>query len=192
MATSTPSLSRSWKFKTLLIVTVAAAVISAIRAAFNLGYYYSAFGCYGTFDPICPISVVGSFILSITFGLVVASIGMWWRRLATLLISFFALVWSAGMYLLWYRFTLSVLRNAEVAVFSQLPAQQQYLLPLDDAGWWDVVVLAIVIILLVWHINTLGPFLLQLVRNRRPRKSGSGEHSAISRDARQELDHLVS
>ena len=159
---------KSWQFKAVFTLTIAAALISAIRAAFNLGYYYSAFDCYGAFQLRCPVTVVGSFVLAITFGLAVAGVAFGIRRFAALLVSFLALLGTLAMYVLWFRYTSYVLQIAEVEAFSQLPNQQQYLIPLNGATWWDVAVLGIVSILLLWNIKILGQAGKEFIRRRRP------------------------
>ncbi len=45
----------------------------------------------------------------------------------------------------------AIMQLGGVRDFSQLQEQQQYLLPLNRATWWDIVVLGVVVIALIWH-----------------------------------------
>jgi hypothetical protein len=149
-----PSLGIAPWLKAVLIVIVAAASVSALRLSFNLGYYYRAFECTGA-GIRCPITVLGSFLLGITLGLVVSAVGLWWRTVAGVWLSFGAVLCEVLLYVQWYRTTRWTIQVAEVSNFWHLPNQQQRILPLNDATWWDLAVLALVIVLLVWHVKVL-------------------------------------
>ena len=166
-------------FRILWILTVAATLLNALRASFNLGYSYSAFGCYGTANLMCGMDVVNSFITAITVGLLVASAALWFRSYKALFISFVLLLCSAAMYVLWFRHTLYVLQVAEVESFSQLPAQSQYLLPLNNATWWDLAILGLILSLLIWHSGTFISFLYSKIHLR---AKPSGEKSRDNED----------
>lgn len=188
---SKAAISPVWGYKPALDLVTLIAVVSALRLSFNLGYYYRAFECTLSAGIGCPLTLLGSFLLGTTAGLVVLAIGLWLRRGAGLWLSLSALFWEIILYVQWYRATRWIIGVAEVPDFWHLPNQQQRLLPLNDATWWDILVLAVVILLLVWHIKTLGPFLRERLRNRRVRKSNL-EHSDLSRDSHQKLDHVAS
>jgi hypothetical protein len=119
--------------------------------AFNLGYYYKALECLSSADRFCAVTFEGSFFMDATLGLCLATLGLWFRRTASFLLSSIALIWVVIVYILWYRGTLSVMGVAEVQKFSQLPNQPQYLFPLIEATWWDIVVLCVTLLVLLWQ-----------------------------------------
>jgi len=71
------------------------------------------------------------------------------------LVSLAALVLIPMFYVLWYLETLSIMRGAEISSFAQMPYQSQHLFVLNDATWWDVYVLFLAVVLLLWHLKTL-------------------------------------
>jgi hypothetical protein len=135
----------------MVIVLVFTAIVSLIRVAFNLGYYYSAFECVTSPDLTCAVTFEGSFFMGTTLGLCLLTLGLWSRRSLGFLLSFIALIWIGLVYILWYRGTLSVMKMAEVEHFSQLPNQHQYFLPLIEATWWDIAVLVLALIVFIWQ-----------------------------------------
>lgn len=169
-----------------------AATINALRSTFNVGYNYGTFVHSYTPHGNCCVGFLESFIIPITLGLIVSAFFISRRTPMGTVVSLLALLVVIFFHLLWYRGTRSILQAAEVESFWRLPDEKQYVLPLSYATWWDILVLGVVIILLIWHIRTLGPFVWQLFRNRSAGKSGPGAHSDLSRDSRQKLDHVAS
>jgi len=93
----------------------------------------------------------GSYILVVTFSLVLSAVGLWSQRLLGFLFSLLTLACLAGVYREWYVATLSIMQMYGAADFSQLQDQQQYLLPLEGATWWDIVVLGVALIIFFWQ-----------------------------------------
>lgn len=151
----TKELSRSRGYRLILIVLVLTAIVSALRISFNLGYNLGTFRHSELTHLTCCVHLTDSFLIGSLVGLVVSAASLLTRKVIGLLFSMLGLLWVAVTYILWYRATLSILRTAEVDSFYRLVDQSQYLLPLDQATWWDVAVLAIVILLLLWHLATL-------------------------------------
>jgi len=149
----------------LFVTTLLTACVSALRLSFNMGYYYELHLCA---NPLLPnnISFVNqlrlgfsfeaeSFLL-ITFALFLSAAGLWSRRLLGLVLSLVSLLALIGVYLLWYRATLSIIEMYGAKTFSGLRDQQQHLLSLYQASWWDIVVLGIALLVIVWEVVTLG------------------------------------
>ena len=140
-----------WGFRVAWTAIVLTTGVSALRLAFNMGYYYHLFRCAPSLRLGCFLSMEGSYILGVTFALVLSAIGLWSRRLLGFLLSLIALAWLAEIYREWYVATLSIMQMGGVRDFSQLQDQQQYLLPLNGATWWDIVVLGVALIVFIWQ-----------------------------------------
>ena len=132
-----------------------AAVGSIVRLAFNFGYNRAVFVTRDTSLDGCCINFLESYLIPITLCLCLGLIGLWLRRAIGFYLALFALFATGLFYLLWYRGTLAILRDAELTHFSLLPAQRQKLLPLYNATWWDLTVLAVVLVVIVWLIKIL-------------------------------------
>jgi len=136
---------------------------SAGRLAFNFGYNYAVFETVEVSHPHCCVNFLESYLIPITICLCVALVGLLIKRRVGFYLTTVSLIGIGVLYLLWYRATLSVIRDAELASFSQLPDQAQKVLPLNGATWWDLVVLAVVIGIFIWQIACLtitkrGPY----------------------------------
>lgn len=142
-------------YNLVLIVAVLTATVTALRIAFNLGYSLGTFEHSEQIHRTCCVNFEDSFLISLLLGLIVTAVSLLTRRVIGMLFSMLGLFWVVVVYIQWYRATLSIIRKAEVDSFSRLGEQAQYLLPLDQATQWDVAVLAIVILLLSWHIASL-------------------------------------
>src|SRR5215211_7388910 len=138
-----------------IAVAFLAGVLSILRTTFNLGYNSGSFDMSTAHHRSCCVGLLESFLIPITALLFVSALGLWWRKAAGFLISLLALGCASLVYLAWYRATLSIMRNYEVREFSQLPLQGQGLLTLNDATWWDVAVLSIVILIAAWQLKVL-------------------------------------
>src|SRR2546423_13242030 len=77
-------------------------LISLLRLAFNLGYYYSAFGCDGYANPSCYVSFGGGFLIFIVAGLCLVALGLWRRTRKGLWLATVGLAWVAATCFLWY------------------------------------------------------------------------------------------
>ncbi len=137
-----------------LIIAVLTAIGSALRVAFYLGYNLRTFELSDQIHRTCCLNFRDSFLIGVTLGLIVTATGLLTRNRIGRIFSMLGLLWAVTVYILWYRATQSVIRNSEVDSFEGLRNQTQYLLPLNRATWWDLAVLAIVILLLAWHLGT--------------------------------------
>lgn len=98
----------------------------------------------------------------VTLSLVLSAIGLWSRRLLGFLFSLISLAWIGETYREWYTATLYNMQIFGAREFFQLQDQQQYLLPLDHAGWWDIVVLGVALIVFIWQAVMLKRILKPL------------------------------
>jgi hypothetical protein len=147
--------SASLDYRFALCVAALTALLSALRVSFDLGYNYGVFKSLEGNHSTCCVYFLGKFLIPITIGFAVVVIGLWLRRSTGFFLSMLALLWVGGFYVLWHLGTLSLLPRMEVRDFSQLPNQGQHLFVLIDATWWDLAVLAIMVVLFVWHLKTL-------------------------------------
>lgn len=91
-------------------------------------------------------------VISICLG--VCTVGLWIRRAWGLIISALALISVVATYCYWYFMTIKYLRELRNNMLLYSRVQQ-------EVGWfhgatkWDFVVLALVVILLCWHLLTL-------------------------------------
>lgn len=148
------------------------AVVSALRLSFNLGYHYELFRCvYPSPSLDTPVltqlkwalSFEGDFLLLVTLALVFSAVGLWARRVPGFLISLISLVCLGTVYAMWYAATVTNMHLFGAKHFSEMANQQQYLLPLLGATWGDIVVLAVALIVLIWHVAMLKRVLKPLV-----------------------------
>jgi hypothetical protein len=143
----------SWDYRVAGYVAALTAAVSLFRLTFRLGYNYGTFESSTANHITCCIGFVESVVIVITAGVALIAFGLWLRNRAGLLLSFIASLCVLGFYYRWYSSTVSALPRMEVTDFSQLPSQQQYLIPLLDATSWDLAVLAVVTVLFFWHIK---------------------------------------
>lgn len=140
-------------YKLAMALVGAITAVNSLRVVFNLGYNYAAFERSYTAHGGCCIGFLESYVIPITMAFLVSGLLMSRKTRVTMLLSLLGLWLVVLFYFLWYRGTLSILRAAEVANFWSLPNQKQYLLPLGYATWWDIVVLAVALILIGWHLK---------------------------------------
>lgn len=127
-----------------------------------MGYYYHLFECTGPLPITCYLSMAGSYVMVVTLSLVLSAIGLWSRRLLGFLFSLISLAWIGETYREWYTATLYNMQIFGAREFFQLQGQQQYLLPLDHAAWWDIVVLGFALIVFIWQAVMLKRILKPL------------------------------
>jgi glucan phosphoethanolaminetransferase (alkaline phosphatase superfamily) len=173
-----------------VVTLTSIAVINLFRLTYDFGYNSGAFEFSFTAHGSRYIGFLESFLIPITLGLFLAAIFISTPRPIGILLSLVGLISVFVFYYLWYRGTLGIIHVAEVEDFWRLPGERQRLLPLSYATWWDVAVLAIVIMLFVWHIKTMGPFVTQLVGNYLMRSSSSA-HADTADNSRQQLDQVT-
>jgi len=141
-----------WQFRLLVSLASITAGLSALRVAFSFGYNYGVFRAVDGVHSTCCLTFLDSFVVPITIALILAVVGMWSRKRIGLFVSFAALLFIPVIYVYWYLGTLSIMRKAEISSFDQMPNQSQYLLSLANATWWDVYVLFVVIVLIIWQL----------------------------------------
>jgi hypothetical protein len=161
------SLTATWALKVGLAVVVLVTALSALRVAYNRGYvicssspeYLWSLGIPGRHgDFLAQLNILH---LQITIGLAVCAIGMWWRRLAGLLLSLLGLAWAATIYLVWYSSTKAFMVEQEIPDFALLQGPgKQHLLSFREGTWWDLMVLMLVIALSIWLVKRLIRVLL--------------------------------
>ena len=138
-----------------------------------MGYHIEMFRCtHPSLPPNIPflrqlnwaLSFEGDNFLLVIIALVCSSVGLWSRRVFGFLLSMIALMCLAGTYILWYLATLSTMEMYGAKDFSQLQDQQQHLLPLHNATWWDIVVLGVALIVFIWQVAMLR----RILKSTRP------------------------
>lgn len=157
--------STSWDYKVALSVVLLTASVSALRVAFNIGYSIAKnepeyLKCIDLSGNEWSIGFLESYLMPIVVGLLLSFIGLWLRRATGFFLSLLALLWVVQVYIAWYLATLSIMRDVEITDFSRMPFQQQQILTLNNAVWWDIAVLSVTVILCVWHIKALIKFWL--------------------------------
>ena len=151
-----------WQFRVAVSLVSMTATLSALRVAFNLGYNYGVFRTVDGVHATCCVHFLESFLVPITIALILSVISLWSRKGIGFLISIVALVVILITYLGWYFGTRSIMRRAEIPTFDQMPDQSQYLLTLAYATWWDLYVLLVVLLLIMWQLKAVVPFLKAL------------------------------
>ena len=160
----------TWVLKFALVVIALTASISALRTAYNRGYLICA-NSPEYLDALGILSrhgdnrlLINDLHVQITVCLLICAFGLWLRRPIGLLVSLVAVTWISNIYFLWYRSTAAFMVEQEIPNFSLLQGPgKQHLVPLRGATWWDIVVLVLVIVLLIWLVKTL---VTVLVRSR--------------------------
>lgn len=136
------------------------ASVSALRLSFNLGSRYEVFmSVYPSLSRDAPFltqidrafSFEGEAFLLVTLTLIFSALGLWTRRVFGFLVSLIALASLAGIYLLWYRATLSLMEMFGAKDFSEMSDQERYQLPLQGSTWWDIVILGVALIVFIWQ-----------------------------------------
>ena len=142
-------------FRVAAVIATLTAAISALRIAFNLGHNYWVFRTVDGTHASCCINFLESFLIPITIALILSVVGLWSRKVSGFFLSLVSFLIIAGIYVSWYFETLSVMRRAEIGVFEHMPDQSQHLLTLAYASFWDVYVLLLVIVLIMWQLQHL-------------------------------------
>src|SRR5688572_20067853 len=116
-----------WGYRVALTAMVLTAGLSALRLAFQLGYDYHLFSCASLARLNCFISFRGSYLLGVTFALMLSAVGLTSRRVVGFPFSLVALVFLGEVYREWYVGTLSLIEMYGARSFSEMPDQQQHL-----------------------------------------------------------------
>jgi len=143
------SLSRK-SLKVAFIIAAMTAVINAIWLTYRFAQLNSNPG--STSLVIVQIDPsVSLMLIRIGFGLLLAAVCLWYRRVASLVMSMAALIWVLIEYTGWYLWSASIRREAGVA---GVPG----FLSFYGANAWNVAVIVIVLALLTWEVKTLVRF----------------------------------
>jgi hypothetical protein len=129
--------------------------VSVLRITFNLGYNSGTFDMSTASHKSCCVNFLESYLIPIIACLFVSALGLWWRRAAGFFVSLFALSFAGVVYIQWYQATFNIMQDNGIQAFSQMPFQQQQLLTLNDATWWDLAVLSVIAITALWQLKVL-------------------------------------
>jgi hypothetical protein len=143
------------QFRVAVSIASLTAALSALRVAFNLGYNYGVFHSVDGVHVSCCVNFLESFLIPITIALILSVVGLWSRKGTGFLMSLVALIVIPIIYVSWYFGTRSIMRRSEISTFEKMPDQSQHLLTLAYATWWDVYVLLLVIVLIMWQLKAV-------------------------------------
>lgn len=85
--------------------------------------------------------------IRIALALLLSMVSLWSRRVIGLFLSVLALAWIGGEYIGWYIWSVRIKSNADIENF---PLSVRQALNLYGASAWNIVVLVLVIMVLVW------------------------------------------
>ena len=153
-----------WQFKIAFLITLLVVVASALLLAYDLGWLrgredlqaLSAVSLPpGVFTNSDLLYMLNRYHVSITAGLAITcfgfGFGLWTRRRIALLICLLGSAWVGLTYTSWYRTTVAFVRNTEATEYAKQhdPFLRDVGMLLGGSGW-DLAVLAIDLLLLVW------------------------------------------
>lgn len=153
----TNALRRSFSGELKIVLTVAAVLFVANLAysAYSLGFEH---GEVFVISRAYTISGDNTFMprlrIATSIGLLVCGAGLAFRNLFGVVASMLGIIWLGFFYGWWYYNSLAFLRNLEVPDFSSLP-EISHAAGLWGATWWDLLVLMIVAVLLLWQLAIL-------------------------------------
>ncbi|MDT4967432.1 MAG: hypothetical protein QOJ64_2169 [Acidobacteriota bacterium] len=162
----------SWDYTVALIVVTLAATASALRVSFNIGYSVALYSpdylaCIKVSRGEWSLGLLETYLVAISIGFFISAIGLWSRSATGFFLSLLALIWIWMNYISWHLATLSIMHANGLKDFSYMSPQKQHLLVLNNANWWDLVALAVTIILFVWQFKTLISIIKYPNLNRR-------------------------
>lgn len=147
--------------KNILVVTVSALVISGLLTIYDIGYVrgWKALYVLGEHQSSphsgWPYSII-ALRIGFVAALAVSIMGIRSRTFRGVMSSFVALLFVVVGYVWWYFDSLRLLRNLEIADYSQLHIPDlSHVGGLREGTWWDITFLAVIILLLLWHLRTL-------------------------------------
>lgn len=147
--------------KNILVITLSALVISSLLIVYDIGYVRGWRALYvldgHQYSPHSgwPYSVIALRVGFIA-ALIVSTIGVWSRTFRGVISSFMALAFVTIGYVWWYFDSFRLLRKLEIANYSQLHIPDlSHVGGLREGTWWDITFLAVIIILLLWHLRLL-------------------------------------
>lgn len=146
-----------WEFRLILCLSIMVAVGSAIFTAYEFGYIsakedsISLYNLPKASDSDFPgrLNILHA---SIAVAFTIAAIGLWLRRATSLIILALAAAWVGAVYLWWCFDSLAYLRGLEIPAYT---SEIDHIGVLRSAVWWDIVVLLIVIMLLIWMVRMI-------------------------------------
>lgn len=144
----------SWDFKLALYLITITAMLNALWMTYNLGYLEGVVSTSQQHisgnDPFLAVNG------RITIALVAATVGLWSRRAIGFLFSILALLYVGFEYVNWYQDSVRALRMLEFESWADFQDPSfPYVGKLRGAVGWNIVVLVISVMLLIWHIGFL-------------------------------------
>lgn len=134
------------------------ALLNMLWVAYNVGYSDGA-------DMASQHSISGGDVhralnIRIGIGLLVATIGLWLRGIVGFLVSAVALGYVGSEYVLWYQDSVHALKVMGMESWADFQDPDfPYVGVLRGAEWWNIVVLAVVSILLIWQLAIISHLL---------------------------------
>jgi hypothetical protein len=92
-------------------------------------------------------SMVNTLHIIIAICLALSFLGVWTERYVGLLVSLLGFVGVIVNYFWWYVISADILKGAEIMHF---PSDIMHIGPLIDATWWDIIVFAAALCLMIW------------------------------------------
>lgn len=150
----------SWDFKVAFGLAVFAAMGSALFTTYHIGFVDG-------YDYLKEVDRASSGVWSsgthylhtlnllhliITAALITSAIGLWFREVISFFLSALALLGVGVTYVWWYTNSIAYLRNSEISDF---PADVPHIGRLREAVPWDIIVIAIAIIIFTWQMKIL-------------------------------------
>jgi hypothetical protein len=146
---------KSWNFKIARAISIALSVASTAALIYEIGYSAGSDAGEPVVSDFDFYHRLNRLHLGITIGLIVTAVGVLMNKMRGFLLSSLGLIWVGVVYLFWYMQTQAYLRNSEVTEYTRLHDPYYRRLIFNGAGWWDVTVLVLAFLLLVWIALTV-------------------------------------
>jgi hypothetical protein len=144
-----------------LVITLTTLVINAALLVYEIGYIqgwnalYVSTEHYDSAHGSWPYSIV-ALRLSFIIALAVSGAGLFSRTFRGFICSLIAWLSVVVGYTWWYYNSLQLLRKLEIVDYSQLHIPGlRHMGGLRQGTWWDMIFLASVVLVLVWHFWSL-------------------------------------
>ena len=146
--------TQPWEFSVLLTIGIVALVISIIVIVYRQ-------------IPNTPLPGQDSFTLSggfpfhdrarvlaaLCLGLIVGGLSV--RKPLGVIVSLSGSIILMCLYLWWYQQSLAALKNLEVSNYQRIELDISHAAGLWVATWWDIAVLAVALLLLLWNLTVV-------------------------------------
>lgn len=155
----------SWDLKLSLGVISLVTAAIAFQVVYSVGYVngrealavaLSAIGPPGVYTNFDFLHWLNILHVGIALGYIMATLGLWSRRAFGFFFSILGLLSVCIVYVWWYQGTQHFLKNSEVTEYTKLhdPFFTEMGM-LRGASWWDLLVLLVAMMLLLWQLKTL-------------------------------------